>query len=464
MPEPSLFLLAKLFGIKPPDIPMTPEQRAMYDKIVREQQSKDSPYKQTARKGFENILDFTGGLFGGEGEELGPTPRNTGALLSAGLPFASYAAAKLPYGKVFHGTQKLFDKFDPSKYDTSDVLGWASHFAERPEYSSSYAMGRHKGVKSINEELRGPITAKELTGPRGEKLSPHVIPAKIEAQNVLDLIHPNADDISQILASVPEYDRQYLISQFKRARSMVREAPSNMSTRALASQLGIKDAHLRAIGDIERRDIPLQVLAERIRLTPEQMKRSPFDAIRYTDMSEKAWAIPPGTPILSHYGDVPLTQNPKPLKVFRRDEPLGGELTLNPDRWMYTPMSTPDSPHPEKYKSVWEPEVDLEADMFELDPLFESFANTGITEPVLPSTKPQPKSPISSLANDPEFTLDDAVKFFGGYPSYTVKNLLDKNPGYKAKDIKTWLNTYVLGKNEKQWLENKMAEMLQAGK
>ena len=197
-------------------------------------------------------------------------------LLLAGLPFSSIIKS----GKVFHGTQKVFDKFDPELNNKGDVLGWLTHFAENPKYAEKFSEGLIKGKRSNRE---------------------NIIPANIQAKNVLDLVNPNSDDISQILAAFDPSERKNLIQNFKLARA---DRPFNKA--------------------------PLSSIAEKIttRMKPELFERSPFDAIRYTDMNEKSWAVPTNKTLVTTSYGTPLTDIPKKLKVLKTDKPSGGELTL----------------------------------------------------------------------------------------------------------------------------------------
>jgi hypothetical protein len=86
------------------------------------------------------------------------------------------------------------------------------------------------------------------------------------------------------------------------------------------------------------RDVPInetavRELAEQLRMTPEDFKRSPFDAIRYNDTTHKSWAVPEGTQIRSALSGVPLTKehpiSPISMRPMDINEPKGNLPTIS---------------------------------------------------------------------------------------------------------------------------------------
>lgn len=222
-----------------------------------------------------------------------------GGAATAGLPFTAYKAKGLK--RVVHGTKaEDFKFFDPKKYDTHDVLGHMTHSAENPNYAGQYALGETKGYSRPGKS--------------------RLIPIVPEAENVLDLIDPNADDIAQAMAFAENKDQ--LINWFKHARRNVKD-----SNKHYYSDFK-HQAHSRA----PKEEHPIRAVAENIRLSPETTENMPWDAIRYHDMSEKSWAFPARTPLFSEFG-APLTPSShtipvSPIKMVRQDELSTGNLPV----------------------------------------------------------------------------------------------------------------------------------------
>lgn len=327
------------------------------------------------------------GIFGaGYPEE--PEKRTTGdwiaggtELLTAGLPFLAYAK-KMSLPQIYHGTQRVFNKFDPSRYDEADVLGWMTHFAEDPAYAESYATGAAKHGAS-NRQV--------------------IIPAQPQAQNVLDLVDPNPDDIATVIASLPKYEREEMIRIWKGAHA-----------RLPGTGVGhyIKSSHVPS-GGIPVGELPARAVAEKLRLTPEQFRQLPFDAIRYRDVGKKSWAIPAETPILSAYGKAPLNEPPKPIKVIRTEEGHGGQLIPEEKRY---------------FSDLWARYQRGDISKEELSELYsmhpESIANKATTKLAAPE-------PPGNYA----IHYDDKLK------SYVIKNKETGNIVYKADGYGDALNT-----------------------
>lgn len=332
----------------------TSSELADWERIKSEEDAKDTSFKSRSFKTLQSGMESLGGVLSGyagidQVDRSKPkTPYNYGTAIgeigSAGLPFLSYKGlkniAKSP--AVFHGAQRVFDKFDSSKNDVTDVLGWLTHFAESPEYSShGYAMGHMKGMKSVDEMDFNPLTKEDLTVPdipyfkdRNQQVKPWMIPAVIENKNTLDLVDPNADDISHALAQLPAYDRKQLINEFKKSR----QDPANTFFRS--------DHYPEGVPDNEK---PVRSVAEQLRLRPEQFESSPFDAIRYNDMDQKSWAVPSDTPIRSSFG-APMTNELPSSKlryrVMELDEPTGN-LPIPSNKQLFKKAQPP---KPEIYK------------------------------------------------------------------------------------------------------------------
>lgn len=230
-----------------------------------------------------------------------PGEQATGVdVLTSGLPFASYIP-KLGRNFLLHGTARTFDKFDPSRGATSDILGhYQPHATPSNRYAETYS-GKYHGQG---------------------KYAPRLIPIQPEARNVLDLMDPNIDDLGQALASLTPRERSFLVAKYKSNRSFSSPEES-------------------------KRDLAFQ-LRDRLN-NPEVVKRLPFDAIRYDDLGEEAWTFPHSTVLKTPWG-TPLTQEQKPLKLFKHFKETGAQAKLAPDRWENTPLSLPEQPHPEIMK------------------------------------------------------------------------------------------------------------------
>lgn len=241
-------------------------------------------------------------------------------VMGAGLPFLNILGAG---GMIGHGTQKVFDYFNNKHNDTSDVLGWLSHGAEDIPYATQYAGGM-KG-KFVDLNTKNVIHPHELTGYSGDKLAPRMIPIQLHNKNTLDLVNPNPDDISHALASLEPYERKSLIESFKDARRRLYSGEAH-------KEEFLPNRHYDEPGNIPMNEVPLRHVAENLRMTPETFAKSPFDAIRYRDTKQKAWAFPDTTPAKTPWG-VDVTNPPKPIQVIKTDKPSGGILEVHPDRW-----------------------------------------------------------------------------------------------------------------------------------
>lgn len=312
-----------------PKVPkeLNSEQLRLWEQYSKQQQEKDPTWLKMAKTGFEGSMGAVSSLFGKDfpNHPISNFDRGNalGQLAQAGLPFAAYGS-KLLKGKVFHGTQRIFDKFNPDVNDASDVLGWMTHFAEDPKYASEqYAGGGSKGLKHISlgpeygEVLPNELKTYGATHDKPSNIHPRVIPAQINAKNVLDLVNPNMTDLSAALAPMDYYKRKSFINTFKEARRNPIEARGRLNQN-----------HFGDIAKIPLNEIPAKRLADRLQLTPEEFDKTQFDAIRYNDDKHKSWAVPSHTEINTPWG-TPLNQTPKQLKVIKTNESKGGTLTVN---------------------------------------------------------------------------------------------------------------------------------------
>lgn len=324
------FSLLKALGLSGDDslkksTPLTPAQQKIKDAQI-EQWRKEHPI---ANKVFEYTPGFMQGLLGINTptfEELSKGQRTSdrdnanlvGNLLAAGLPFASI----MKEAPVFHGTQKVFKYFEPDRGDVNDLLGWMTHFAEDPEYASNFASGSAKGniVVDLDPNL-GPVTKSELDPylkygmgskiNRPSPLNPNVIPAKIENKNTLDLLNPNFDDLSQALASLPEKERINVIRNYKTERRNISEPDENLQGYDTKTAQAIQRGKER-LAKNSAADYLLARIKHLYGRKPEVFQNSPFDAIRYKDFINPAWAVDPSKVKISTPMGVPLTKEAYP--------------------------------------------------------------------------------------------------------------------------------------------------------
>ncbi len=367
--DPSLELMRRLGLHVPPQLPVNPDEeriRAIYDSNVRQQQAQDpSTFRQVGR----NSIDALGGAFKGflgfdAPEDASGAEYSANALTqlasAANDAVPGFVKAGVPIWMltnnrpIFHGTQKAFSEFKPELNDASDVLGWMTHGTPDVNYAEGYAMGGHKhldydyamGDQYVNQKPR-----------------PNIISMKPEAHNVLDLIDPNPDDLSAALASMNPTEREHYIKLFKNAR----KDPSGYLS-YLDSQHYPKDIK-RGLPEDE---IAIRVLADKLKLSPEQFEKSPFDAVRYNDTTHESYAIKPGTPIRSAYG-APMTKDPTAVNVFKENStrPYTGSLEVAPDRWQHTPMNLPDTPKPyatdAEFEEMFKPEASVDYQQWQAD-------------------------------------------------------------------------------------------------
>lgn len=263
-----------------------------------------------------------------------------GAKLVAGLPFWAYLPKLGKMRGIGHGTtavdKVVTEGIDPSRFDESDVLGWLMHGAEDPNYFNRYAVG---AVKNTANGTR-----------------PGVIPLAPQAKNVLDLVEPNVQDLAQAVGQITDVrDRAQLLRSFKSVRAdrrgLLEDADLNMAPtneqwelgNVMRENWGLNNSHhpdlevpsrYRLADDPVVQNAPALHLAETLRLDPDTLKSSPFDAIRYNDMSNKSWAFDPERiKVETPFGvEIPVKRRLAPHATFM----------ANPDGSVHPNIALPD--------------------------------------------------------------------------------------------------------------------------
>lgn len=295
------------WGLNIPQDTGLPIDKKRQNKLALESQADDPTWKKAGRAGIDVATNLIKGMFGVEPEEdesYWGRKANLGAqMVQAGLPLPALLKGR----NLLHGTSKVFNKFNPNVYDKRDTLGWMTHATTNPKYADDYAFGTIKHGS--------PLGAR-----------PNMLNIKPEAQNVLDLMDPNADDMSQALASLSPSNRAKAINEFKNARQKIRLEP-------VIGKGMLAGSHYPKWNEVPADEVPIRVLADRLRLSPEEFDKTPFDAIRYRDVDEESYAFPSRTPIKSKYG-ASLTDDPKQLKVIRdtSNRPYTGKATRIDER------------------------------------------------------------------------------------------------------------------------------------
>lgn len=307
MPDssPSLELLRRM-GFNIPQSGLIDKNRQT--QLALKAQQNDPAWKRYGRESIDGLVNLVKGTLGIDPD---PNESSTGyaanaasQLTQAGLPFLAISKGN----PVFHGTKKVFEKFNPEVYDTGDTLGALTHFASQPEYADMYATGNAKS---------------------GPGIKPNIIKAVPDAKNVLDLTPDdlNWDDISQMVGSLPDKSKEDIIKTYKIMRA------GSSGSKKLAQELLVSGLY-RELND------------------RKVLSNSPFDAIHYRDQGHNSWAVPETTPINTPWG-APLNDPGKPIKVIRSDKSGGGVSIPSDDRWANTPMNLPERPMPEKHKGDW---------------------------------------------------------------------------------------------------------------
>ena len=296
---PSTNLFTRIYNKAAGTTSTKPTAKQLEDRDTKaiEAQSKMPMWKQYAIKAFGNSIDAGMGMLG-IGKE---TKANlAGQLVQAGLPFGAYATKGIK--QIFHGTpDSLWTKFNPNVYNKQDVLGHMTHAAEDAAYADRYATKSAWG----NSNRKGQ----------------RIIPLQPEAKNVLDLVDPNADDISQALAFASPAERREQIKKFKTANRQIGIEPEWVK----------QDFRHKYNADAPTKEYPLRKVAENLQLSPEVTENMPWDAIRYLDVNEKSWAFPKRTPIRTTYG-VPMNDAAEmgvsPIKLVRDDNVTTGNFPI----------------------------------------------------------------------------------------------------------------------------------------
>lgn len=285
------------FKPRPPVATPTSKQRINYDALAKDKERNKPLWMQLMEQLVDVPIGAVQGMLGSEPTDaasinegkLKDWAKFGGEVATAGIPFGAYKKlGKVKPQGLFHGSRTDYDMIDRAKFDESDIMGDKFHAAENPDYAGKYALGE---VKHHNTDLTGAHT--KLIEP--------------EAKNVLDLVDPNSDDISQILSFADDKQRANLINQFKDYRS---GQQSFFDQRHYP--LGVPDSPAT------------RAVAEKLKISPQGILDSPFDAVRYNDMAEKSWAIPvEKTRIKSPISGAYLSEElPKPIRVIRDPNPM----------------------------------------------------------------------------------------------------------------------------------------------
>lgn len=251
-------LVKKIVGSKQP----TEQEKIAYEKYAQEfnrKKKETSPVFNAGENLINSLANFGKGLIGFDDAPSGESISGSNALgqvLTAGLPFHAITKGK----PVFHGTGKVFQRFDPRRYDKADTLGSFTHFAENPEYAAKYATSDMKIERGNN---------------------PNIIPAYIDSKNTLDLTEPNSitgEDVSAILAALED---SYTKSIIKRTYQAKLRNPEDVNIN------------------------PNKTIEHFLSAEPKVLEKTPFDAIRYRDSDNDksiAWAVPDRTTITTPWG------------------------------------------------------------------------------------------------------------------------------------------------------------------
>jgi hypothetical protein len=298
--------------------------------------------------------------------ELGTSGVGT---IFAGMPFLKYfqkGIIKQPY--LTHGTRRTFDAFDPAKRDVNDVLGWQGmHAAERPGYSEQYSFGQTKHLGSpgtspqtlaVQPEAKNVL---DLVDPTADDMSA-VLAAmspenrtrhierfkdarrvKEDARKIREGDLPKQQDVETAYDETREN-----LKKLQREHSNVQYRIDNNEVRGLdlerikeieeaidfenmiLNDLGNTLSRYKAVQNISQEtkrhypqgifnepDTATRYLADQLRMQPEEYAKTPFDAIRYRDIGEKAWAFNLDTPLKTPWG-TPVSKPYTPPTVFSR--------------------------------------------------------------------------------------------------------------------------------------------------
>jgi hypothetical protein len=268
MPDPSQSLLERLGFRLPETRTISPEEQALIDRYARQEQEKLPWWKRFADQAIEGISKgLTGDEFDPSGigryTQLGTEILGLGALPGPAL------MKKLGLSRLTHGSPAMREivneGFNPDLNYRPDTLGWMTHLAERPGYSSAWAEQLGKAVEGAG-----------------------VIPAVVKGR-VADLLNPDIEDLTRIAGASNPWIRKDLIGIFKQ-----RGKSSAFTEEELRRYISS--------------------------MSPEQFERTGLDAVRYKDFGETAWAVSRPHNILSVYGKESLGGNSP--KEFRYRAPF----------------------------------------------------------------------------------------------------------------------------------------------
>lgn len=234
-------------------------ERIDYDADVRKKQQDDPTWKKVFGGALDAVANIPKGILGidpaGDESSAGYVANALTQLggsadgLSAGIPFAVASKGK----NVYHGTRRAIEELNPLAWgNNKGMLSKMSHFAENPKYADMYAMG--------------------LGNAPGKNAN--IIPAKVDAKNVLDMYEPTMDEMSQFVASLEPDRRRPIIDAYKSSTKMG-------STRT--------NANLQEdiLGALEERDV---------------IDKMPYDAVKYSARGEPSYAVPEQTNVTTPWG------------------------------------------------------------------------------------------------------------------------------------------------------------------
>lgn len=269
-----------------PVVEPTSEELARHEAEVRARQEEYSPLWKASEKVIRGASGFIGGATGlsdfvpgapaledkanalGQlltsgiptGKALGAGGKALGAglkVLEAGLPFAAYKA-KLPKGYLVHGSPVIneFEKFNYNEVGQSNWKPGMMHAAENPEDAVyDYTKRGHDSLGSGS------------------------LPIELEANNVLDLIEPDEQDLLKYILTRDTPTQNKLLPRLRQSKS-----PKDF------------------IDNIYRNEYEGQVGANAFKyMDPNDLGVAGFDAVRYPIDIESlnAWAWPETTPVKS---------------------------------------------------------------------------------------------------------------------------------------------------------------------
>ncbi len=200
-------------------------------------------------------------------------------VAGAALPFLKFGKLKglaEIAGKptVFHGTNSVFEHFDPALGNTYDKLGSYIHAAEHAPAADSYST----------------VGSSFLRPPKGQH--PNIIPITASSQNVLDMGSqlPTGEDWQHLQVPLKEIAEGRYKSPIIDRYAPTADEPHGHTGQQLAQRI-LEDYNDAIKGNLDQRGY-----AEDINFLlndPNVLKQTPFDAIRYYESGVKPyWAFP----------------------------------------------------------------------------------------------------------------------------------------------------------------------------